>query len=140
MIRRLAFAIFAAMFSMTAIAGPCPGHPDALGTERVLAVDPGTMPRIGRKEFAATLPLGPKELVLTFDDGPWPTTTPKVLEALKQECLSTRDYRHDIRLKHAPFPLSPIQLADVRIGSPAFNSPISFRYTVSAFTLSSART
>jgi peptidoglycan/xylan/chitin deacetylase (PgdA/CDA1 family) len=26
-------------------------------------------------------------LVLTFDDGPWPTTTPKVLEALKQECV-----------------------------------------------------
>jgi len=72
---------------MTAIAGPCPGHPDALRTGRVLAVDPGTMPRIGRKEFAATLPLGPKELVLTFDDGPWPTTTPKVLDALKQECV-----------------------------------------------------
>jgi peptidoglycan/xylan/chitin deacetylase (PgdA/CDA1 family) len=25
--------------------------------------------------------------VLTFDDGPWPTTTPKVLDALKAECV-----------------------------------------------------
>ena len=28
-----------------------------------------------------------KELVLTFDDGPWPGTTPKVLDALKHECV-----------------------------------------------------
>jgi peptidoglycan/xylan/chitin deacetylase (PgdA/CDA1 family) len=87
MIRALAIAVFAAMVPVTAMAGPCPGHPDALGTERVLTVDAGTLPRVGRKEFTTTLPLGPKELVLTFDDGPWPTTTPKVLEALKQECV-----------------------------------------------------
>jgi peptidoglycan/xylan/chitin deacetylase (PgdA/CDA1 family) len=87
MIRRLALAVFAAMVPLTAMAAPCPGRPDALGTERVLTVDADTTPRVGRKEFAATLPLGPKELVLTFDDGPWPTTTPKVLEALRQECV-----------------------------------------------------
>jgi peptidoglycan/xylan/chitin deacetylase (PgdA/CDA1 family) len=33
------------------------------------------------------LPLQRKELVLTFDDGPWPGTTPKILDALKQECV-----------------------------------------------------
>ena len=70
-----------------AAAESCPGHPDALGTARVLAVDAGVTPRVGRKEFAATLPLADKELVLTFDDGPWPTTTPKVLDALKKECV-----------------------------------------------------
>ena len=32
-------------------------------------------PRVGRKHFPATLPLAPKEVVLTFDDGPWPGTT-----------------------------------------------------------------
>ncbi len=68
---------------MTARAAPCPGNPDALGTERVLAVDAASTPRVGRKEFPVTLPLGKKELVLTFDDGPWPTTTPKILDALK---------------------------------------------------------
>jgi peptidoglycan/xylan/chitin deacetylase (PgdA/CDA1 family) len=91
MIRQLAFAVFAAMVPVTAMvpvmAASCLGHPDALGTERVLTVDAGTLPRVGRKEFSATLPLGPKELVLTFDDGPWPTTTPRVLEALKNECV-----------------------------------------------------
>jgi peptidoglycan/xylan/chitin deacetylase (PgdA/CDA1 family) len=60
---------------------------DALGTSRVLAVDPAAMPRAGRKQFLATLPLGPREVVLTFDDGPWPGTTPRVLDALRSECV-----------------------------------------------------
>jgi len=85
MIRLLTAALFA-LAPLTAVAQLCP-NPNALGTERVLAVDAKTAPRVGRKEFPQTLPLGPKELVLTFDDGPWPTTTSKVLDALKAECV-----------------------------------------------------
>ena len=70
-----------------AAAAECPGKPDAVGTERVLAVDAATTPRVGRKSFPATLPLGPKEVVLTFDDGPTPGTTERVLDALKRECV-----------------------------------------------------
>jgi peptidoglycan-N-acetylglucosamine deacetylase len=53
----------------------------------VLGVDPAVTPRVGRKHFPQTLPLAPKEVVLTFDDGPWPGTTPRVLDALKRECV-----------------------------------------------------
>src|SRR5579864_6256763 len=70
-----------------AAAEDCPGRPDALGTARVLAVDAGTTPRVGLKQFPATLPLEPHEVVLTFDDGPNPGTTPRVLDALKAECV-----------------------------------------------------
>ena len=86
-IRFLLLALTAALAPTAAGAEPCPGNPNALGTERVLAVDARTTPRVGRKEFSVTLPLAPKELVLTFDDGPWPTTTPKILDALKAECV-----------------------------------------------------
>jgi peptidoglycan-N-acetylglucosamine deacetylase len=72
---------------MGAPAAQCPGNPDALGTGRVIEVDARVNPRIGRKQFPSTLPLHAKELVLTFDDGPWPGTTPKVLDALKRECV-----------------------------------------------------
>jgi peptidoglycan/xylan/chitin deacetylase (PgdA/CDA1 family) len=65
----------------------CESRTDALGTQRILAVDAATTPRIGRKSFPQTLPLGPREVVLTFDDGPWPGTTPRVLDALKAECV-----------------------------------------------------
>jgi peptidoglycan/xylan/chitin deacetylase (PgdA/CDA1 family) len=65
----------------------CSGRADALGTARVLPVDAATTPRVGRKQFPQTLPLAPKEVVLTFDDGPWPGTTPRVLEALARDCV-----------------------------------------------------
>jgi peptidoglycan/xylan/chitin deacetylase (PgdA/CDA1 family) len=65
----------------------CRGGADVLGTERVLKVDAATTPRVGRKHFPQTLPLAPKEVVLTFDDGPLPGTTAQVLDALKRECV-----------------------------------------------------
>jgi peptidoglycan-N-acetylglucosamine deacetylase len=68
-------------------ADTCPGNADALGTARVLSVSAATTPRVGRKQFPATLPLAPKEVVLTFDDGPWPGPTTEVLDALKHECV-----------------------------------------------------
>jgi len=80
-------ASVAMLLPLTAVAAPCPGNPQALGTERVLTVDAASTPRVGRKQFPQTLPLADKELVLTFDDGPWPTTTPRVLDALKAECV-----------------------------------------------------
>jgi peptidoglycan-N-acetylglucosamine deacetylase len=73
--------------SATAAAAPCPGNPDALGTERVLAVNAAATPRVGHKHFTTTLPLARKEVVLTFDDGPWPGTTSRVLDALRHECV-----------------------------------------------------
>ena len=75
------------LFGAHGRAEECPGNPQALGTSRILEVDAATTPRVGRKEFAQTLPLAEKEVVLTFDDGPWPKTTPRVLDALKRECV-----------------------------------------------------
>jgi hypothetical protein len=52
-------------------AADCP-RKDTLGTSRVLKVDAATTPRVGLKNFPQTLPLADHEVVLTFDDGPWP--------------------------------------------------------------------
>ncbi|QCI69572.1 polysaccharide deacetylase family protein [Phreatobacter stygius] len=60
---------------------------DALGTARVLPVATAGGLRVGRKSYPRTLPLGPREVVLTFDDGPLPGPTDQVLAALKQECV-----------------------------------------------------
>lgn len=80
-------AAMASMFTVAAApASECP-RKDALGTSRVLAVDPVMSPRVGLKSFPQTLALGDREVVLTFDDGPWPGTTAKVLAALAQECV-----------------------------------------------------
>jgi peptidoglycan-N-acetylglucosamine deacetylase len=87
MISALLPALPVAAVAESAKVAPCPGNPDALSTFRVIAVDAATTPRVGRKHFPATLPLADKEVVLTFDDGPWPGTTPAVLDALKHECV-----------------------------------------------------
>jgi peptidoglycan/xylan/chitin deacetylase (PgdA/CDA1 family) len=79
--------IIAVVATAAAAQAACPGNADALGTERVLAVDPATYPRIGRKHFPQTLPLRPKEVVLTFDDGPELGSTARVLDALQRECV-----------------------------------------------------
>ncbi len=84
---RILLALSCTLLPAAAGAASCPGNPDALGTERVLAVSATTTPRVGLKQFATTLPLAPKEVVLTFDDGPWPGPTTKVLDALRHECV-----------------------------------------------------
>jgi peptidoglycan/xylan/chitin deacetylase (PgdA/CDA1 family) len=85
-IKVLAASLVASMAWVAgARASECP-RPGTLGTSRVLRVDAATTPRVGLKQFTQTLPLRDHEVVLTFDDGPWPPTTPKVLAALAQEC------------------------------------------------------
>jgi peptidoglycan/xylan/chitin deacetylase (PgdA/CDA1 family) len=81
-------AAVAAWFALTAAAqaADCP-RPGTLGTSRVLEVDAATYPRVGLQSFAQTLPLADKEVVLTFDDGPYPPTTTPILEALGRECV-----------------------------------------------------
>src|SRR3954466_168411 len=80
-------AVFASMAStVVAPAAECP-RPGTLGTSRLLRVDAATTPRVGLKQFPQTLPLRDHEVVLTFDDGPWPATTPRVLATLAQECV-----------------------------------------------------
>lgn len=76
----------AAIGTAPAEAADCP-RKDTLGTSRVLSVDAKTTPRVGLKSFPQTLPLADHEVVLTFDDGPNPPTTAKVLAALAQECV-----------------------------------------------------
>src|SRR3984885_4781948 len=80
-------ALVASMAWIAAVqAADCP-RKGTLGTSRILAVDAATPPRVGLQSFPQTLPLDDHEVVLTFDDGPSPRTTPRVLAALAHECV-----------------------------------------------------
>ncbi len=61
-------------------------NPDALGVSRVVVVDTTGGPGFGFQHFKQLDFLADKEVVLTFDDGPWPGNTPAVLKALADEC------------------------------------------------------
>src|SRR6516162_4451163 len=68
-------------------AATCPGHPAALGTSRVLALDPAKYPRVGHMQYPDLLPLNDKEVVLTFDDGPLPPYSTQILDILAAQCV-----------------------------------------------------
>ena len=60
-------------------------NPDALGVSRIVVIDTTGGPGFGFLQYKQFDFLTDKEVVLTFDDGPWPTT-PAVLKALADEC------------------------------------------------------
>jgi peptidoglycan/xylan/chitin deacetylase (PgdA/CDA1 family) len=83
---RVTLVVSMAWTAAAAQAADCP-RKGTLGTSRILRVDAATTPRVGLKNFPQTLPLRDHEVVLTFDDGPWPPTTPRVLAALADQCV-----------------------------------------------------
>jgi peptidoglycan/xylan/chitin deacetylase (PgdA/CDA1 family) len=65
----------------------CPGHPDAIGVSRVMTVGAHDHARLGLIQYRTSLPLNDHEVVLTFDDGPLPPYTDRVLAILAQHCV-----------------------------------------------------
>ena len=77
---------FGVIFFLAGVqAAPCPQ--DALGVGRVLEMGAQGGLQIGLKTYPQSLALADHEIVLTFDDGPTASTTPRVLDALAKECV-----------------------------------------------------
>jgi peptidoglycan/xylan/chitin deacetylase (PgdA/CDA1 family) len=66
---------------------PACDNPDAIGLSRVVEIDTTGGPAFGTEHFKQYDFLRDKEVVLTFDDGPWPENSPMVLKALKDNCI-----------------------------------------------------
>lgn len=82
-------AVISAAFlaPMTGAAAQCADNPQALGTSRVLTVNPRTFPMVGRAQYRESLRLNKREVVLTFDNGPMYPYTETILKALAAECV-----------------------------------------------------
>jgi peptidoglycan/xylan/chitin deacetylase (PgdA/CDA1 family) len=83
-------------------ASECLNNPDALGVSRVLKIDTSDGPRFGTLQYKKTLDLKPTEVVLTFDDGPHPKNTLRVLAALKKECVKATFFTVGTMVQHYP--------------------------------------
>ncbi len=66
---------------------PACDKPGGMGLSRIVEIDTTGGPGFGFEHFKQYDFLRDKEVVLTFDDGPWPQNTPAVLKALADECL-----------------------------------------------------
>lgn len=118
---------------------------DTLGTARTLTL-PREAAAWGTAQHAALPTLAPKEVVLTFDDGPRPESTPLVLKALAAQCVQAtffmngeplsahpdlarqvRDAGHSVGMhgnRHEHFPQLPpaAQLADLDAMTAAYRT------------------
>ncbi|MEZ2141867.1 polysaccharide deacetylase family protein [Bradyrhizobium sp. DN5] len=120
-------AVLAGLVGATSLkAAECP-RKDALGTARVLSVDAKTTPRVGLKSFPQTLPLADREVVLTFDDGPNPPTTSKVLAALAQECVRATFFLIGLHASQHPDMVKRIAREGHTIGHHTFSHPFMAR-------------
>ncbi|MGY4294342.1 peptidoglycan/xylan/chitin deacetylase (PgdA/CDA1 family) [Bradyrhizobium sp. i1.4.4] len=120
-------AVFAGLAGIAASeAADCP-RKDALGTSRVLSVDAKTTPRVGLKSFPQTLPLADHEVVLTFDDGPHPPTTSKVLAALAQECVRATFFLIGLHASEHPDMVKRIAREGHTIGHHTWSHPFMAR-------------
>jgi peptidoglycan/xylan/chitin deacetylase (PgdA/CDA1 family) len=69
------------------LAAPACNKPGALGVARTVEIDTTGGPGFGFEHFKQHDFLRDKEVVLTFDDGPWLNNTPAVVKALADECV-----------------------------------------------------
>ena len=112
--------------AVSAAAAPCPGNPDALGVSRVITVSAKDYSRIGRMQYRTSLPLGPREVVLTFDDGPLPPYTDRVLAILARECVQATFFLVGRMVAANPQAARQIYAAGHTIGNHSQNHVIHF--------------
>jgi peptidoglycan/xylan/chitin deacetylase (PgdA/CDA1 family) len=100
-----------------AAAPSCQGRPEALGVSRTVEIDTTDGPGFGFEHFKQHDFLQPGEVVLTFDDGPWPHNTPAVLAALAANCTKAVFFPIGEHSMWAPEILRQVAAAGHTIGS-----------------------
>jgi peptidoglycan-N-acetylglucosamine deacetylase len=116
--------LLACITGRPAAAADCPGHPDALGTSRVLVVDPREHPRIGTMQYPETLPLEDHEVVLTFDDGPLPRNSNQVLDILASQCVKATFFTIGRMAQAYPEGVRKLRAAGHSIGTHTEDHPL----------------
>jgi peptidoglycan/xylan/chitin deacetylase (PgdA/CDA1 family) len=96
-------------------AGKC-NNPNALGVSRTVEIDTTGGPGFGFEHFKQLDFLRDHEVVLTFDDGPWPTT-PAVLKALADQCVKAIFFPIGKHATYYPEILRQVAAAGHSIGS-----------------------
>jgi peptidoglycan-N-acetylglucosamine deacetylase len=123
----LGLGLFGGISAQAASAADCPGHPDALGTSRILVVDPREHPRIGTMQYPETLPLEDHEVVLTFDDGPLPRYSNQVLQILADQCVKATFFTVGDQARANPEGVRKLAAAGHTIGTHTQDHPLGMK-------------
>jgi peptidoglycan-N-acetylglucosamine deacetylase len=111
---------------VSAHAAECPGHPNAIGTSRVITVAPGTYTRLGTIQYPDSLPLADKEVVITFDDGPLPPSSNRILDTLAAQCVKATFFLVGEMARNFPKVVQRIHEEGHTIGTHSEDHPLHF--------------
>ncbi|HEY4983088.1 MAG TPA: polysaccharide deacetylase family protein [Pseudolabrys sp.] len=112
--------------TVPAMAALCPGNPNAIGTSRTITVEPSALPRIGTVQYRTTLPLNDHEVAITFDDGPLPPYTNRILDTLASECVKVTYFLVGRMASAYPDLVRRIYNSGHVIGTHSQNHPLTF--------------
>jgi peptidoglycan/xylan/chitin deacetylase (PgdA/CDA1 family) len=104
-------------------------NPNALGVTRTVEIDTTGGPGFGFEHFKMHDFLRDHEVVLTFDDGPWPTTT-AVLKALADECVKATFFAIGKHATYYPEILRQVAAGGHTVGSHTWSHADLSRKTV----------
>jgi peptidoglycan/xylan/chitin deacetylase (PgdA/CDA1 family) len=109
-----------------AYAESCPGNPNALGTSRTVVVSPNDYTRVGAIQYRDSLPLADKEMVITFDDGPLPPWSTRILDTLSSQCVKATFFLVGEMARNFPKVVQRIHEDGHTIGTHSEDHPLRF--------------
>jgi peptidoglycan/xylan/chitin deacetylase (PgdA/CDA1 family) len=92
-------------------------NPNGLGVARTVEIDTTGGPGFGFEHFKSHDFLREGEIVLTFDDGPWPKNTPNVLAALSAHCTKAIFFPIGLHATYEPGILKQVAAGGHAVGS-----------------------
>jgi peptidoglycan/xylan/chitin deacetylase (PgdA/CDA1 family) len=104
----------------------CARNPNAIGTGRTIAVDPKLLPQIGTMQYRQSLPLDDHEVVLTFDDGPLPPYSNRILDILAENCVKANFFLVGQMAKAYPEVVRRMYNSGHVIGTHSLHHPMNF--------------
>ena len=100
---------------------------EAGGPSRTVVV-PDAVQSYGTMQYARSVDLEPKEVVLTFDDGPDPDVTPSILDTLDRYCVKATFFFTGHRAGRYPHLVREAALRGHTIASHSYSHPNNLRH------------
>ncbi len=99
---------------------------EAGGPSRTVMI-PAEVQSYGTMQYARTVALEPKEVVLTFDDGPDPDVTPRILDTLDDYCVKATFFFTGLRAERYPHLVREAAQRGHTIASHSYSHPSNLR-------------